>query len=343
MTIPEAFWASFIPSLAAKLSSDLINAVLGELRGSIRRAIETGPEQAALQQAYESAFQACLPYMSPPREDLKDHYAELLYSFVKRQKVSEIFAELVDVRPGVNLDIPALEAAFKADYDTETLPEFNFSLVMQVFAKEYVRAVAHSKVLQHIVKVQYLKAIVANLEQLAEPVKDIADNTTALPAIEKKLVELTDAFLSGKEDLNKLVQALEEVSRRADQGLSTSELEQLEEIYRSAIIVSHRLLTFQGMLQNDQVVALPITDIFVSLLLTPIKPEISTPEKEQINRKLEADKKFPQHSSLSAQERETLLRRLEEINQELSHQSEEKSDIAALLKSKSQAITSRKA
>ncbi|NER21164.1 MAG: NACHT domain-containing protein [Symploca sp. SIO1B1] len=387
MMIPAAFWASFIPSLAAKLSSDLINAVLGELRGSIRRAIETGPEQAALQQAYESAFQACLPYMSPPREDLKDHYAELLYSFVKRQKVSEIFAELVDVRPGVNLDIPALEAAFKADYDTETLPEFNFSLVMQVFAKEYVSAVEHSKVLHHIVEVKHLKAIVANLEQLAEPVKDIADNTTVLPAIEKKLVELTDAVLSGKEDLNKLVQAIaawlthrdqvtlknlflvgqkldlflstpgrhdtaevtaikdevqqlrEEVSRRAEQGLSTSELEQLEEIYRSEISACHSLLTFQGMLQNNQPVALPITDIFVSLSVAAAKPRISTPEEEQIRRQLEAADKFPQHSSLSAEQRETLLCRLEEIHQEPSPQSEEKSDITqALLKSKSQAL-----
>ncbi|NEQ66344.1 MAG: NACHT domain-containing protein [Symploca sp. SIO2D2] len=350
----------------------------------MRRAIEKSPEQAALQKAYESAFQACLPYMSPPTEDLKDHYADLLHSFVRREQVSDIFAELVDVRPDFNFDVQALTAEFEeAGYDAQTLPELDFSLVMQVFADEYVRAVERSKDLHHIVEVKYLREIVGNLERLAEPVEVIASDipeikyileqirTTSLEKTDlKKLVQVITAWQVRRDQVTvkPLIQVLqqlalllntpetdntdelialthevqqlrEEVSRRAEQGLSTSELEQLEEIYRSEISACHSLLTFQGMLQNNQPVALPITDIFVSLSVAAAKPRISTPEEEQIRRQLEAADKFPQHSSLSVQERETLLRRLEEINQEYSPQSEEKSDITqALLKSKSQAL-----
>jgi len=384
MMIPAAFWASFIPSLAANLSSELIKAVSSALSRSVRRAIEKSPEQAALQKAYESAFQACLPYMSPPTEDLKDHYADLLHSFVRREQVSDIFAELVDVRPDFNFDVQALTAEFEeAGYDAQTLPELDFSLVMQVFADEYVRAVERSKDLHHIVEVKYLREIVGNLERLAEPVEVIASDipeikyileqirTTSLEKTDlKKLVQVITAWQVRRDQVTvkPLIQVLqqlalllntpetdntdelialthevqqlrEEVSRRAEQGLSTSELEQLEEIYRNEISACHSLLTFQGMLQNNQPVALPITDLFVSLSVAPIKPRIITPEEEQIRRQLEAADKFPQHSSLSAQEREKLLRRLEEINQEPSHQSEEKSDITqALLKSKSQSL-----
>ena len=108
----------------------------------------------------------------------------------------------------------------------------------------------------------------------------------------------------------------QEIDRRTERGLSPDELSQLEALYRSQVVEAHRLLTFQGMLQHNQPVALSLTDVFVALWIASAAPTAATPEEERLRRRLEGETWVAPELRMPERQREELMRRLEEIERE---------------------------
>jgi HEAT repeat protein len=361
------FWASFIPGYATEFAAGLTLAVLEAVARRVCRAIQGTPAERALQNAYEEGFKACLATMSPPERHLAERYAGLFRRFVQREKVADVFAELVDVRPDVMLNLPELETEFAdVGYDIENYPGIDFPVAMRAFAVAYTDAVDRSEELHYIVEVRYLRQMVNRLTELVGPVREMATYTATLPDMAadlEQLVNLGQQLVTGQADqadlmrviarvqvhrhegqldriillmqgLNSLLRDAEmaradvaelrvevqllrqEIDHRTERGLSPDELNQLETLYRRQMIEAHRLLTFQGMLQHNQPVALPLTDVFVSLWLTSAAPKGATPEEERLRRRLEAEGRYVAEQRMTERQREELMRRLEEIERE---------------------------
>jgi hypothetical protein len=120
----------------------------------------------------------------------------------------------------------------------------------------------------------------------------------------------------------------QEIDHRTERGLSPDELNQLETLYRCQMVEAHRLLTFQGMLQHNQPVALPLTDVFVALWIASTAPTAATPEEERLRRRLEAEKWVAPELRMPERQREELMRRLEEIKRDRWERTGERLEVA---------------
>ncbi|MEM9808949.1 MAG: NACHT domain-containing protein, partial [Cyanobacteria bacterium P01_D01_bin.56] len=252
-------------------------------------------------------------------------------AYINAVERSQVLHHIVEIRylKGIVTSLERLEAPVQAiSVNTSTLPGIKKQL------EELTDAV--------LIGQADLKDLVQALTQLYDRREQVAISflISVLQRIPKplKVAEPVNAIESTK--LQHEIQLLrEEISRREEQGLSATELEELEEFYRRQTIESHRLLTFQGMLQHNQPVSVPMTDVFVPLSLASAKPTVITPEEEQLRRQLEAAEKFPKQSSLSADQREELTQRLEKIEQERWNEAGKKSKVSeALLEHKTQAF-----
>jgi hypothetical protein len=216
------FWASFIPGYAAELSASLTLVVLEAAARGVRRSIQGTPAEQALQKAYEEGFKACLATMSPPERCLAERYAGLFRRFIQRERVADVFAELVDVRPDAELKLSMLEDEFTAaGYDVSNYPGIDFPVAVRAFAVAYTDAVDRSRELHHIVEVRYLRQMVNRLTDLVAPMHAMATYTATLPTMAanlEQLLKLGQRLVTGQADQADLMRVITQVQVHRHEG-----------------------------------------------------------------------------------------------------------------------------
>jgi HEAT repeat protein len=194
---------TYLPGLTEKIAISLTLDLLKSAGVGVRRRLSKGETEKALQASVAAALSAALAAQNLVTID-HDHFSSLFEGFFRREAVIEELSQLLDPRPGVEIDFAVLEKELEeAGWDQELISQFRLDDFLRTFASAFYAAAASHEVLRGSLEMKLLGEMVSRTGA-------VVGNTQRTAEATEKMVGLLQRVLENQAPTSALLQAGQE-------------------------------------------------------------------------------------------------------------------------------------
>jgi HEAT repeat protein len=202
MSPTPTFWTA----LAGKLVLDMTSGLLKAAAGAVRRRLSSPEAEKALRAAVQEALETSLSDL-PMSAELKDHYEELLRRCFIQEAVLEELAQLIDPRPGCEINFEALARDMEKEIDPEYVVDLDLQQFLRSFASAFYSAAGSKDELRANLQLKVLGEILVRSGVTAGASLRTADAAEAVAMEVKQIRGLLQRFLEAAAPAQEFLEA----------------------------------------------------------------------------------------------------------------------------------------
>jgi HEAT repeat protein len=188
------FFTGFGEKIAISLTMDLLKASAAV----VRRRLGKSDAEKALQAAIAQALDEALTSFDLPPSD-RDHYGHIFEAFFRREAVVAELAQILDPRPGVELDFGGLAKELKeVGCDPDTISPFRLEDFLRTFASAFYGAAASQEVLRGNLEMKMLGEMVSRMGLAVQANERAATAVEQMAEGQNRIVTLLERVLAGQ-------------------------------------------------------------------------------------------------------------------------------------------------